>query len=400
MGELMKRFHQYVFQILLCCAAVFSVQPLQAQVSRTDSAAVLLEATRRLELEGETSAARELLDLIVRHFPGTQAAVEAEEMLSVSQATETDRSGRASLIAFSTLYGAWLGVAVPAALGANEPEPFGAGLLVGAPLGFFGSKAFVGKFPMSSGQATLTGFGARWGTWQGIGWREVFNIGTRTQETCYPNDGCYTWEEESEEAPFTAAIVGGVTGLISTAIIAQKINPAHGSATMVEHGAWWGVWYGLAGGIVANADEDDATLTWALVGGNVGLVASALATRTWKMGAGRTRIISAAGLAGGVVGLGLDLVMDVDDEETAVLIPAITSVLGLVAGGFMTQGFDSGTPSPDERSIIGPGLINVHSGNWHLGFPAPQPTAIVRPSRRSGTTSSIGMKFSLFSAKF
>lgn len=397
----MHRFLRIVPVAVLFTTALTAAQPLQSQVSRADSAAVLLEATRRLELEGETDAAQQLLDLIVRHFPGTQAAAEAETRLSASQTRQTERSGRASLIAFSTLYGAWLGVAFPAAFGADEPEPFGAGLLIGAPLGFFGAKEFVNKFPMSSGQATLTGFGARWGTWQGIGWREVLGIGNRTVEWCddYYSYECHSYEEESDEAPFSAAIVGGLTGLISAGLVAQKVNPTHGSATMVELGSWWGTWYGIAGAVLANVEEDDAGLTWALMGGNVGLVASALASGSWKMGAGRARIISAAGLAGGVAGLGLDLLLDVDDEETLVLIPAITSALGLVAGGFMTQRFDSGRPLPNERSV-GPGLINVHSGDWHLGFPAPQPASLVRPNRRSGTKTSIGVKFSLFSAEF
>jgi hypothetical protein len=395
----MYRFLRIAPVTVLILAAFVAARPLHSQVSRADSAAVLLEATRRLELEGETDAARDLLDLIIRHFPGTQAATEAETRLSTSQTRQSERSGRASLIAFSTLYGAWLGVAFPAAFGAEEPEPFGAGLLIGAPLGFFGAKAFVNKFPMSSGQATLTGFGARWGTWQGVGWTEALNIGRRTVRNCYDGYGCDTWEEDSEEAPFAGAIVGGLAGLISAGIVAQKINPTHGSATMVELGSWWGVWYGVAGAVLANVEEDDADLTWALMGGNLGLATSAIASQYWKMGAGRARIISAAGIAGGVAGLGLDLLLDVDDEETAVLIPTITSALGLIAGSFMTQRFDSGRPSPNERSI-GPGLVNVHSGDWHLGFPAPQPASLVRPNRRSGTKTSIGVKLSLFSAEF
>jgi lipopolysaccharide export system permease protein len=136
-------FHRYRLLVLtaLVLFTVVFTQHLEAQTTRADSAAILLEATRRLELEGESDAARELLDLIVRHFPGSPAAIEAETMLSASQTRETETSGRASLIAFSTLYGAWLGVAVPAAMGANEPEPYGAGLLIGAPLGIMTRKS-------------------------------------------------------------------------------------------------------------------------------------------------------------------------------------------------------------------------------------------------------------------
>lgn len=394
----MQRLYGIMPLAVLWLIVGMAVEPIQAQVSRADSAAILLDATRRLELEGERAAARELLDFIFRHFPGTPAARAAEAMMSASRTRETETSGRASFIAFSTLYGAWLGIAVPAAFGADSPEPFGAGLLIGAPLAFFTSKAFVARYPMSSGQATLVGFGARWGTWQGIGWREVLGIGTRTIEVCPPTVGCYTYEDDSEEAPFTAAIVGGLTGLLTAGVVAQKTAPTHGTATMIELGSLWGVWYGFAGAVLANV-EDDAGLQWALIGGNVGLVASAVGARSLRMGAGRARIISAAGLAGGVAGLGLDLLLDVHDEETAVLIPTLTSAVGLVAGGFMTRRFESGTPLRNDRPAR-PGLVNLSERSWSLGMPAPEAAPMLLPDRLRGWRNGVGVRISIFSAEF
>ena len=397
----MFRPFRFIVSAVLCLAAVFSVQPLFAQANRADSAAILLEATRRLELEGENAAAQELMDLIIRHFPGTPAASEAVHALSDSRIQNLERSGRASLIAFNTLYGAFLGMVVPAAFDDYpSSEAIGAGLLIGAPLGFFGTKAFVDHFPMSSGQATLTGFGARWGTWQGIALREVLDIGDRTHTDCYPGGGCYEWEEESDEAPYTAAILGGLTGMITGGILAQRHEPSHGTATMIEHGALWGTWYGLATSALIDIDyPGDAILTWALVGGNAGLLASALATRSWNIGAGRVRIISAAGLAGGVAGLGLDLVMDVDNEKVAVLIPALTSAIGLVAGGLMTQRFESGTALPNGVPSES-GLVNFTAGRWSVGMPALEPAKMLLPDRMRGTRPGLGARVSVFSAKF
>ena len=51
------------------------------------------------------------------------------------------------------LYGAFLGAAIPAALGADDPEGYGAGLLVGAPLGFFASRAYAKNPAITDGQA-------------------------------------------------------------------------------------------------------------------------------------------------------------------------------------------------------------------------------------------------------
>ena len=145
----MHRHRWFTVLAFHCLIAVFSIPPVGAQTSRADSAAILLEATRRLEIEGESLAAQELLDLIVRHFPGTPAAAEAELALTESLTQGHERSGRASLIAFNTLYGAFLGLMVPAAFDEYpSEEAFGAGLLIGAPLGFFATKALVDHYPM------------------------------------------------------------------------------------------------------------------------------------------------------------------------------------------------------------------------------------------------------------
>jgi hypothetical protein len=168
---------------------------------------------------------------------------------------------------------------------------------------------------------------------------------------------------------------------------------------MVELGSLWGVWYGLAGSVVADADGDNSALTWALLGSNVGLVASAIAANSWEMGAGRARIISAAGLAGGVAGLGLDLLTDVDDEDVAVLIPTITSAIGLVAGAFMTQRFDSGSPTPNSTPAQ-LGLLSLESGQWSVGLPALEPARMLLPNRLKGQRLGLGARVSLFSAKF
>ena len=115
----MSRFCRLIAFVSVFLATFFATPELQAQTSRADSAAILLEATRRLELEGEYEAARELLDLIIRHFSGTPAATEAEQALVENNAQDHEKSGRSSLIVFNTLYGAFLGVAFPAAFGAE-----------------------------------------------------------------------------------------------------------------------------------------------------------------------------------------------------------------------------------------------------------------------------------------
>ena len=63
---------------------------------------------------------------------------------------------------FGTLYGSWLGIAVPAAFGAEGPEAYGAGLLIGGPGGLVGSRAMQRARPMSEGQARAISWGGIW----------------------------------------------------------------------------------------------------------------------------------------------------------------------------------------------------------------------------------------------
>jgi hypothetical protein len=104
-------------------------------------------------------------------------------------------------------------------------------------------------------------------------------------------------------------------------------------------------------------------------------------------------------LAGGVAGLGLDLLAEVGDENVAILIPMLTSLGGLVTGAVLTQEFDSGTPAPNNQSMKS-GFVNLGGGSWSLGLPTLEPTVLMRFDRLRGLRSTLGAKFSVFSATF
>ena len=367
---------------------------LPAQVTRLDSAAVLLDAARRLEARGDGETARRLLVFIVQTYDGTQAAAEAAVWLGTMRHATDAGSGRAGLTVWNTLFGAWLGVAIPAAFGSESEEAFGAGLLIGAPLGFFGTKAFTTKYPVSSGQAITAAFGSMWGTWQAVGWRSVLDIGSETVCDAYSG---YCWERTPDEAPFTASVLGGLAGIAAGGVVAAARNPTAGDATLVMWSSFWGTWYGLAGGVLADA-EDDGLLTWGLMGGNVGLIASAFATRGWTGNAGRVWMITAAGFAGGLAGVGIDLLGSVEDEKTGILIPALTSAAGLAIGTAITR---SGSNGFDERDLESTrALVNLNGGDWSLGMPLPLPTLLSRHTRGGRTRAALGVQIPLLAGRF
>ncbi len=365
---------------LLACAAA---EPLRGQITAADSAALLLDAADDLLADGRETAFEDLLQLIMTRYPDTPAAAKATQLLLEMRGTRHVQSGRTGLIVWSTIYGAWLGIAVPAAFGAEESEPFGVGLLLGGPLGFFGSKAYARSTSMSSGQAGLIIFGSWWGTWQGVGWRAVLDIGEQGFGT-------------SDEAPFTAAVIGGLAGLGAGAAIARAADVSSVTASMVTHSALWGAWYGIAAAVLTEAEEDGA-LAWVLLAGDVGLAVGALAAPHVRWSPGQIRVISVAGLAGLVAGLGIDLIGGIDDRG-AIVPPTLGATIGLLAAAATTRPLVPTRRESGNQPTSG-ALIDVSGGvRWNM--PLPMPTVLPALTRDGMVRYRPAVRIELFRGRF
>ncbi len=135
-------WRRYAISALLCtllglCTAQ---APLHAQETPADTAAILVSVARGLDIEGRRDLAEELLRYVMEHYPGTAAAQEAQQLLEALVGIRQAGSGRVQFVVWNTVFAIWLGLAVPAAFGADEPEPFGAGLLLAGPSGFLVSR--------------------------------------------------------------------------------------------------------------------------------------------------------------------------------------------------------------------------------------------------------------------
>lgn len=310
--------------------------------------------------------ARQLLQLVRDRYPNTPAAADAIRILAEIDRDPRENSGRTELIVFGTTYGAALGVALPEALQADAPEAFGVGLLLGAPIGFFASRAYARSRSLSEGQASAVISGASWGAWQAFGWRDVLGIGNREICTTFP-EGTQCFEEGAPgHVIMKTMIAGSLVGLGVGAVLSQK-NISRGTAATVNFGALWGTWFGVALGILANQDDSDhGLLSAALVGGNVGLLTGAVGSRTWQLSEPRARLISISGVGGLLAGMGLIFIMQPGDENAAVLIPLTTSIAGLALGARWTRHM--------EREAV------VDIKRKHLGFelPSVQPMLLDR----------------------
>jgi hypothetical protein len=356
----MKR---YVLVVWLGVMALAAPGDLQAQ-TRADSAAVLLHTAERLQQEGQQAAARALLEYIERHFAGTPAATSAVAVRgSTRRLVAAGPSGRTELMSWGATYGAWLGVAVPLIAGSDEPAAYGVGLLAGAPAGFLAARAYARARQPSRGQARAITFGGSWGTFQGFGWAEALKLGASDVTHCDPYT-CYHEDGSDTEARVASAVIGGLAGIGTGLVLAQKPITA-GTAAVTTSGGLWGTWFGWSASFVAGAGGN-AQLKSALLAGNAGLLATGLLASGLEISEPRVRLINVGGIIGGLAGVGLTLITQPDNEKTGIALPMLGSAAGLGLATHMTRDYDSG---PDGGGAGLGALINRDAGRWAVTMP-------------------------------
>jgi len=345
-------------------APVAAQQPLTA----ADSAAVLLDAARHFDATGREEVAGALYRLIAERYPQTVAGVAAVTRLQGTARFGAERSGRVELQVWGALYGLWLGIAVPTAFGWDEPEAYGAGILLGAPAGLLAARAVTRSRDLTEGQTRAITWGGTWGTWQGLGWAHVFDWGSRT--VC---DGQFCYEEgETTEAQFKAMIAGGLLGATAGSLLSRRTIPA-GVAAGAHYGSLWGTWLGVAGGLLGDLDDDDL-MTATLLAGNAGLLAGAWVADRHALSRNRVRLVSLAGLLGGLAGLGLDLLIQPDDSDVAIGIPLVLSGAGLATGAYLTRDYDRTVRIGSRNAPGGGGSLfgfDATGASWDLPILTP-----------------------------
>jgi hypothetical protein len=357
--------------LMVSCIGIAGLAPASrtsAQAARADSAAVLLDAATRFQRTGRADVADAIYRMLIERWGDTAAGAEARRLAGRIQPDGSTRSGRVELQVFSTLYGLWLGVAVPAAFGADSPEPYGVGLLVGGPAGFLTGLGLARSRELTDGQARAITLGGTWGTWQGFGWADVLDLGEQDYscdfDVCSSNGGT--------EERFAGMIVGGLAG-IATGIVLSRRPISPGVATAVNFGALWGTWFGVAFGVLTD-QEGDALLATTLLAGDAGLLSTALLSPGWRMSRNRARLISISGVIGGLAGAGIDLVTQPDGDKALIGIPLAGSVIGLAIGTVTTRHYDT-AQEPDGREGV-PGLLRLDGGRWTGALSVPALTMV------------------------
>jgi hypothetical protein len=165
----------------------------------------------------------------------------------------------------------------------------------------------------------------------------------------------------------------------------------------VNFGALWGTWFGFASGILLDL-EDDSLFGATLIGGDAGLLTTALLAPGWNVSRSRARLVSIFGVIGGLSGLGIDLLSQPDDEKVAVGIPLATSIVGLAIGVGRTRDYDRPDPVPGSFGYS-VALFERVRGRWSVGVPLPVPRMLDVPGPR-GVERRPALLLTLLNAEF
>lgn len=383
--------------LVLSVAALSAPRPATAQLTRADSAAVLLAAAEDFADRGADDIAEALYRHIMQRFPGTPAAEAARMRVEVVTARQSQAGGEVELKVWTTTYGLWQGIAIPLAAGVDEPEAYGFGLLVGGPVGFLLGREMTRSRPRSLGQARAITWGGTWGAIQGWGWARAFDLGSN--DYAYDRNGRYG-DDETVEAAVASMIVGGALGIGGGLALARReITP--GAATSGMLGSLWGMWFGFSTAWLVDIEGDGLTAAAMLVG-NAGLVAGGLAGSRVPLSRGRARMISLGGLVGAFGGAGITLMTQPDSDKAVVGTILAGSIAGLVVGAAGTRD-DLGETDPSEEvqaaSLPAPGsLLNWSEGTWALSTPLPAPA--LQPTPRRGGRDGLVWKVPLLKVRF
>jgi hypothetical protein len=274
---------------------------------------------------GRYDLVAELLDDLALRYPSQEQGRWAQDYLADVREMAADSrlpfqplslahadSGRNDLKLFGGFYGLWLGIAVPIALEADSPEAFGVGLLLGGPLGWGTAAALSRNTDMTEGRASIISLGGWLGTWQGLGWSSLNDNLDGHQVVGY-------------------GVLGGLAGIAAASALTSKVEFTEGHGELTHSANLWGAWFGIVAGVLLDHQNDDL-LRFALIGSDALVLGTGLATKGSPLKEKQVRLVNLAGLMGGVMGLGIILIAQPEDETGVMAILGLSSLTGLIVG--------------------------------------------------------------------
>ena len=335
--------HKQLRAVLITILVGTLFSQLNAVSAESNEAAQLYETAFKLIVEEDYGEAYDLLNEVIDRYPDTIYAQFAEnrkrrlEQLNLPdiRRKKIDQSGRIGTVVFSTLYSTWLGIGTARlADDTDGAKTVATGMMIGAPAGLLTSLIATRNARLTRGQSALISFSGYWGTWQGLGWATVL---------------IYEYEDDTEKSLIRGAMIGGLSGILATAVLTRKVDPSLGDMGIINYGALWGTWLSWSAGIVADLQDGDEQLAWTLIGGNLGMTTMASLSSKIDISLARANWINLGGIIGTIVASGIVIIMDESNisEEAAFAILMGGGIAGLITGTYTTRNMPS--PKAGER---------------------------------------------------
>jgi hypothetical protein len=261
--------------------------------------------------------------------------------------SSVDRSGRAELALFQTLYGIWSGVGL--AIATEVDGRIAAGLAVaGGTLGLVASLAATRQGAISTGRASVIDSAATWGAFNGA------MIGAAAGA--------------SGRASVATGVATGAAALIFTAMAIDSADVSAGDVALVNTGGTWGL-VGAALSLAILEPSDRGTAAVLLVGADVGLVAMALTASRVKVSRGHALIIDAGGVLGTLVGLTIPLIANAQGSAIYGASGLAGMAVGLTLAAVASRSWEEdGTPKAHEGRATLPFVVPLAGGGLTAGI--------------------------------
>jgi hypothetical protein len=246
------------------------------------------------------------------------------QVVNVTMKPALPPNGRLELVIGATLYGLAEGIGVGTVLWEDGWVALGGSLLLSG--GSFALTLFVLPKRIPTGTTSLTVGARAWGAALGVAIAATIDGGD-------PRDAPYMT---------TALAVGGSLAFATASyFVGRRLEITAGDAAIVNSGVLWGT---VSSALLWNAFSNEQKVfgPMFLAGIGLGLLGGGALSSQLELTRGRVALIDLSGFGGLVAGTALATVLgDGDDPSRYAL---VGSVVGLVAGGFVTRflGADDG----------------------------------------------------------
>jgi hypothetical protein len=267
-----------------------------------------------------------------------------------------ERSGRGTMVFWSTLYGLWTGIALDVLFEVDTVRPAIILPLAGMGAGLGLSLAITSGHPLTNGQAWTIATGLEFGSFNGALWAGGFNL--------------------NSQGVVGTTLATGIAAGAASLLVAREASPTQGDVEVVRSGLLWGTVAGmLATALIAPDVSGESFFRASAVSMDLGFLGGLALAASYDVSRNRDLIIDAGALGGTIAGGGIAiLAMGANGSGRTVAGGALAGLtLGLVASIYFTRDMDDEDDERERTAPVAALFGRDERGRWRVGSPTPTP---------------------------